>query len=276
MPPPKRSPFLPTRLESIFFAVYPATLLLGSLFSLLDPAARSAPYNALTQSHPPEAAPSYFARKRNLFNIFFVKLGWFWTTLAFVVFLFSYGGPVSVLTPRRVQGLLRYALVTLWWVAVTRWFFGPPLIDRTFTLTGGTCQDNETIATGAACKAVGGRWSGGHDLSGHVFMLVLSSAFLWMEVIWVALQAAGAPEERVVASATEGSEIKNARSETQSVDLRQQGQGDLQPGFSIAAVIFGLSWWMLLMTAAYFHTWFEKVLFQHLKLVVHLFSFLLC
>lgn len=259
MPPPSRSPLLPTRLESIFLAVYPATLLLGSLFSLLDPAARSAPYNPATQSHPPEAAPSYFARKSNLFNIFFVKVGWFWTTLAFIIFLFSYGGPVSLLTPRRVQGLLRYALVTLWWFAVTQWFFGPPLIDRTFRLTGGMCQENATIATGAACKALGGSWRGGHDLSGHVFLLVLGSAFLWMEVIWVALRAQGAPEERVVASVTEGSEIKSAESETQDADPRQQGQRDLQPGFNIAAAVFGLSWWMLLMTAAYFHTWFEKV-----------------
>lgn len=255
----QRPPLLPTRRESILFALYPATLLLGSLFSLANPAARSAPYNPATRSHPPELAPSYFAQKRNLFNVFFVKVGWFWTSLAFAIFLFSYGGPPALLTPRRLQALLRYALVTVWWFAVTQWLFGPGLIDRLFTFTGGMCEYNATIATGAACKAVGGRWLGGHDLSGHVFILVLSSAFLWMEVILVTLRAGGVPEERVVASAVEGSSVSIAATESQDDMAPPRDPGDPRAGFTMAASVAGLSWWMLLMTAAYFHTWPEKV-----------------
>ena len=38
------------------------------------------------------------------------------------------------------------------------------------------------IQSGPACKAAGGRWYGGYDISGHVFMLVLSSAFLLYEL----------------------------------------------------------------------------------------------
>ena len=33
---------------------------------------------------------------------------------------------------------------------------------------------------------------------------------------------------------------------------------DARRGLSVPLVVAGLSWWMLLMTAAYFHTWFEK------------------
>ncbi len=258
--PQRRSPLLPTATESLLLAIYPATLLLGSLFSLLDPSARSAPYNAATRSHPSEQAPSYFAQKSNIFNILFVKVGWFWTTAAFLFFLLTHGGPVSRVTPRRVQGLLRYSLITTWWAIVTRWFFGPGLIDRLFLWTGGACQADAGIASAAACKAIGGTWLGGHDLSGHVFMLVLSSVFLWQEVLYVALRSAGVEEQRTVASGVVAEDIKSAETERPVPDPRQLGQ---QPGFQwglrLTALMAALSWWMLLTTAIYFHTWFEKV-----------------
>ena len=275
-----RVPFLPTQLEAILLSIYPATLVIGSLFSLLNPSARSAPYNPTTQSHPAALAPSYFAKKRNLFNVFFVKIGWFWTTLAFFVFLFAHPstGPARslVLTPRRVQATLRWGLLTLWWMVVTQWFFGPPIIDRGFRLTGGQCElladpearaemtDTRKLLTHAACKAVGGQWAGGHDISGHVFLLVLGSGFLWMEILPVILRHAGLREERLVAGKTSG--VTSAAMEMQTVgdvgDVdnadEQEKQGSGSGGVNAPLIVAGLSWWMLLMTAAYFHTWFEK------------------
>ena len=42
-----------------------------------------------------------------------------------------------------------------------------------------------------------------------------------------------------------------------------EGDGDQASGIDLATkfslVVVGLCWWMLLMTAIYFHTWFEKV-----------------
>lgn len=278
-PPPKASilsPLFPTSLETLLLAIYPSTLLLGSLFSLLNPPARAAPYSALSQSHPPELAPSYFAKKRNLFNTFFVKLGWFWTTLAFAVFLFmhpSTGPPRTlILTPRRLQAVLRWGLVTVWWAVWTQWAFGPGLIDRSFSLTGGFCEmlqseeekriamgkgvgEVREIFTGAACKLAGGQWRGGYDVSGHVLLLTLGSAFLGMEILPVVLRYAGLREERAVrtqdgAVGKAGAGIGIGDSEVQT----EEGSG-----LGGAVVVAGLSWWMLLMTAAYFHTWVEKV-----------------
>ncbi|KAL8766488.1 MAG: hypothetical protein Q9194_006253, partial [Teloschistes cf. exilis] len=54
--------------ELLLLITYPALLALGSLFSLLDPSARAAPYSATLQSHPADQAPTYFALKRNVFN----------------------------------------------------------------------------------------------------------------------------------------------------------------------------------------------------------------
>ncbi|MCJ1412645.1 hypothetical protein MMC19_006742 [Ptychographa xylographoides] len=271
--PSLRSPVLPTRLEGVLLAIYPATLLLGSLFSLLNPRSRNAPYSARLQSHPPADAPSYFALKKNLFNAWFVKIGWFWTTLAFFLFLFmhpSTGPRLSpVLTPRRLQGLVRYAVATLWWVLVTQWFFGPGLVDRTYKLTGGQCElvrseagrasigGAREVFTAAACRLAGGEWKGGHDISGHVFLLVLGSAFLWFEILPVVMRHAGLREERLVMHA-DGS-VKSAEAEVQMVGGKDEADGEeVAQGVSAPVVVAGLSWWMLLMTAAYFHTWFEK------------------
>ena len=250
------------------------TLIAGSLFALLDPSARAAPYNAATQSHVASTAPSYFAKKSNIFNLYFVKQGWAWVTISYFFFLFTHpstGPPATfAFTPRRLRGALRWAMVTIWWIFVTQWFFGPPIIDRGFLLTGGQCElleqaeagnvDMDTarqLVTSVACKTVGGKWRGGHDISGHVFLLVLGSMFLLQEVIHVALRSPATRDERTIFM--HDGAIKSADVETQpSSGVVIEG-----PRWTLGAkVVFGvvaLSLYMLLMTAAYFHTWFEKV-----------------
>ena len=260
---------LPSRRETLLLSLYPAILALGSLFSLLDPAARTAPYNPVTQSHPPSQAPAYFAKKSNILNLYFVKVAWFWITLAFFVFLFSSASkttstsipgtatPTGTLTPKRLRAVGRWALVTLWWTFVTQWCFGPALIDRGFRLTGGICElaleagiqgqgkgSKTEIFTGQACKSMGGSWRGGHDISGHVFILVLGSAFLILEIlpVWAARWR------------EEGQQQQESENEARDQDEQSEKSGRWP-----LLIVVGLSWWMLLMTAIYFHTWFEKV-----------------
>jgi len=132
-------------------------------------------------------------------------------------------------------------------------------MDRTFTLTGGACQPYpdgyytshrsfgseklsakaEEAFTSAACKIAGGSWTGGHDLSGHTFMLTHASLFLWTELIPTLLDV----------RARFGPTRKNAtmwNTEWWGVNW-------------FVWTILGLWWWMLLMTSVYFHTWPEKV-----------------
>ena len=276
-PPLAGSPFLPTPLEAILLALYPATLLLGSLFSSLHPASRNAPYQAHTQSYAPDQAPSYFARKSNVFNVYFVKIGWFWTTLAFILLVLSHpslGPPLRpTVTKRRVQAAIRYSCITLVWIAVTQWFFGPPIIDRSFKWTGGQCEiiygesrtdqlkraemgDAREVFTHAACKTIGGQWKGGHDISGHVFLLILGSAMLWLELLPAVLRMEGLREARRIT--TGGGLIRSASVEADEQPVSVSQPKDLGIGIKVALVVAGISWWMLLMTAAYFHTWFEK------------------
>lgn len=112
-------------------------------------------------------------------------------------------------------------------------------------------SDKREFFTAAACKLAGGKWKGGHDISGHVFLLVLGSAFLWMEILPVV-----AGRETRMVKRKEGDVITADR---EAEGEREREDKDARRGLSVPLVVAGLSWWMLLMTAAYFHTWFEKV-----------------
>ena len=270
------SPYLPTTPEIFLFLVYPTILLVGSIFGAISLPTRLAPYSPLRQSfYPTHLAPSYFALKKNIFNVFFVKIGWFWVTSAFAVFwiLHSSHGPAFTPTEKRLKALLRWGCVTGWWFIVSQWCFGPPLIDRGFRLTGGKClasieevqelgienTDLGTLATAAACRLAGGKWAGGHDISGHFFLLVLGSAFLSLEILPSILRGRGMTDKRALF--TEEGRVIGAAKDSQ-LD-RERARNDAPAGigkivgFSIGVIL--LSWWMLLMTAIYFHTWFEKV-----------------
>ena len=272
------SPFLPTPLEGALLAIYPATLVFGSLFSSLHPASRHATYLPSSQAYAINEAPSYFAKKSNVFNVYFVKIGWFWITLAFFLLVISHtslGPPLTPkLTKRRLQATVRYLSITAVWVAVTQWFFGAPIIDRSFRWTGGQCavmestsaaamaekaemSDAREIFTHTACKGIGGQWQGGHDISGHVFLLILGSAMLWMELLPAVLRMEGLREARRIV--TKGGLVRSASVETHERPGNMYVPSELGIGIKGSLVVAGLSWWMLLMTAAYFHTWFEKL-----------------
>ena len=127
-------------------------------------------------------------------------------------------------------------------------------------------SDAREFLTAAACKMAGGKWKGGHDISGHVFLLILGSAFLWLEILPVVMRYAGLREERLIRAG--GGEVVSAEKEVverRAGDGEEEGKGT--SGVSAPVAVTALSWWMLLMTAAYFHTWFEKVWFRPLHLL---------
>lgn len=300
----RNNPYYPTPTETLLLATYPTLLLFGTLFSLLNPSVRSSPYDFVSQSHVQESSPSYFARKDNLFNVLFVKRAWFWITLSFFTFVLTHPGYRA--TERKIRATVRWGLVTTWWIFVTQWFFGPALVDRGFRVTGGKCAvaqakvdmqvkadslpgpvDPEVdvaglkeFVTAAACKAAGGRWMGGHDISGHVFLLVLGSAFLVQEVGWVVVRhywRNRVRDERTVvmhdgavkSAATDLGHDKrwddyspemDEQREVREGEVAVKGMCDaLGHGGTAVLAVVGLSVWMLLMTAIYFHTWFEKL-----------------
>lgn len=302
------SPFLPTSRETLLLAIFPALLLFGTIFSVLSPQTRAAAAAATTAgsasatSHypqSPEFAPSYFARKNNVLNVFFVKRGWFWITVTFFAFVATHPyfaavqkAPSKTLLGRRASAAIRWSLVTGWWILVTQWCFGPALIDRSFRLTGGGCEALQALAddieaeaiqqgragsksaqflnaasSSSACKHAGGKWSGGHDISGHVFLLTLGTTFLAQEIGWVLWR-------KVSATASNGARAVDSRAivmgdgavKSAEVEAAIGGPAIETPAVLSAVLVtrfasgvVGLSLWMLLMTAIYFHTWPEKL-----------------
>ena len=263
--------------SSYYLFIYPILLAIGSLFSVLSPIAfpPNKPFapGVTSDVHSPSSStttPNYFAGKHNLLNIYFVKIGWFWTTLAFTLLQYTTNPPSSQKQTHYIRSLTRYALVTTAWFLTTQWLFGPALIDRSFTITGGHCEfpsvedpgdlplDMHAFASSVACKSRGGRWRGGHDISGHIFMLVLSSAFLFYETYISDTNSSHpsvspAAAEKLAHDLTdeERKAIGGWESET-SARIRVWSR-------RFVWVVIGLDVFMIMMTAIWFHTWLEKV-----------------
>lgn len=108
-----------------------------------------------------------------------------------------------------------------------------------------------------ACKAVGGKWLGGHDISGHVFLLVLGSVFLLEEVYHVLSRERLVKEERIIVMG-DGA-VKSAEEEAEGDDGAMASEEGWPWGVQVAVGVSGLSVFMLAMTAIYFHTWVEKL-----------------
>ena len=264
------------RPSSYLLLVYPVILALGSLYSILSPVAAPptealAPGIASDLNAPHLHESNYFAGKHNVVNIYFVKIGWFWTTLAFLLLQATTRPSPANAQKHYVQSALRYALVTFSWILTTQWFFGPPLIDRSFALTGGHCEpqlhnttslkeavDMTMITSGVVCKAAGGRWRGGYDISGHVFMLVLSSAFLLYELYMSDRDSAHPSVSPRAAAALAHDMTEEERKSVGGWETEWQARVRIWTRYFVYTVV-GMDFWMLMMTAIWFHTWLEKL-----------------
>ncbi|KAG0671675.1 Autophagy protein 22 [Pichia californica] len=185
-----------TKLQILLFAIFPLIILLGQMMSLLS---------------PDETIHNYFTSGGNLINKYFVKQGWFWTLVTY--FNMVYNGIQKRIIQKKtiLISVLRVLLITLGWLLFTQWCFGPPLMDRIFLLTGGHCSNvqqssiptsleklfqrvslnsedisnifNSNCISSSSCRRLKGSWEGGHDPSGHVFLLTLSCCLLVLETI---------------------------------------------------------------------------------------------
>ena len=162
-----------------------------------DPILTSQPHH-LSTTHT-------FASKRSLLNVLFLKWSWAWTTLAFLLLLFT----SSVKRQRTRQRLLQWAFASGAWFILTSWFFGPSLLARLTAASGGECglhigsafvpisqtycsmripvsrathpelfpavfEGSEALSSDTLIPKL----RRGHDVSGHVFLLTLSVLFL--------------------------------------------------------------------------------------------------
>lgn len=226
-----------TILELVIPALYPLALLLGGLIQIVG-----------------GASPSYFSNKRNIINVMLVKQGWFWVTLITGYHAYTIYSRKSVQNTIALRNLvIRYVLATAWWIFFAQWFFGSPLMDKVFVLTGGGCANVDTdkhsfaINSSATCKSVGGRWSGGYDPSGHTFLLAHASLYIWIEILPYIHKYF---KIRSINSANTNKEDSVSRAPAISV-LESLF-------FKLSMAFLAVYWWMLLMTGIYFHSFIER------------------
>jgi len=180
-----------------------ASILLGTLYSVVYGTYLDTSNPLLTNLPHPLSPTHYWATKSNWLNVYFIKKAWGWTT---IVFLTTYS--TSPLSTRTTSRFLKFALGTSIWLIFTGWFFGPALLERVIASTGGECVlslpsgdhislPNEYCFTQkpVAPSDIPGLlttsntllpadWSGkprlrkGHDISGHLFLLTLSTLFI--------------------------------------------------------------------------------------------------
>lgn len=114
---------------------------------------------------------TYFARSDNVFNVYFVKIGWAWTLAASVPFVVLTSRILCCGNTERLlkHHLLRIAIATAFWFVWTKSF---NLIESAY----GRCN-MRSFDTKSTCLKAGHFWNG-FDISGHAFILIYSSLVL--------------------------------------------------------------------------------------------------
>lgn len=224
-----------------------------------------------------EEVYNYYNDKNNIFNQLFVKKGWFWTTILLVAF---YGVLLSKSHPKIENKLkfiqlsvLKYIIATGWWILFTQWCFGLPIMDKIFIYTGGKCTNihpskvkphlasvlsksltdelqefyESKIISSSVCRSLRGHWVGGHDPSGHVFLLIHSSLYLFFEIsqFWPGWPLVISDMKKL------SHDLKLGRFTLHHYIMKN-------PSILVIWLI-GLWWFMLLMTNIYFHSILEKL-----------------
>lgn len=156
---------------------------------------------------------------------------------------------ISNLTRRMalVSHLRRQALSTGYWWLLTQSTLrlplskGPSVAQHILAATGGVCVG----PGGSACTGRTGEFlRGGHDISGHAFLLVHATLLL-ASLVYPTVVA------MTVGPAPPTNELLGARNRV--VPSREM---QLAAGGVVALIL--LWWWMLLMTSMYFHSPAEK------------------
>ncbi|TIC72801.1 hypothetical protein E3Q00_03588 [Wallemia mellicola] len=244
-----------------FIILLSAIVLLGTLYSVY--------YDTFQDTSSAVSfakSATYFATKKNIFNKLFVKKAWGWTTASVLALLVSAPHDERTTNKRwRIVTVSRWVAATSSWFLFTNWFFGDSLLHRIWLITGAQCVREEDNLEGtpatpllvpvnhlecypqplnsadisAPLKAA--KWVGGHDVSGHTFLLMLSAY-----VIFVTLKPCYSHLIRVNSVKDEKAPLQSGLSILHKVAVY----------FSIALLLLWI--WMLLVTCVYFHTPYEK------------------
>ncbi|KAJ8488608.1 hypothetical protein ONZ51_g3432 [Trametes cubensis] len=188
--------------RKVAFAVLTSIVFFGTIYSVSNDTYLDTSNAFITALPHHLHTTHYFASKKNPLNVYFTKKLWAWISVTFLAHYAT--SPPAIRSKVR---LVQYGIATAIWLAFTSWFFGPPVFDRLTASTGGECvlhlpsgavvsvptqycytkstiSVSDTALFPASLVLPDGDWSGvprlrkGHDVSGHIFLLILSTLFL--------------------------------------------------------------------------------------------------
>ena len=122
------------------------------------------------------APESYFSLKSNIFNQYFVKIGWAWTIGLLAPFIY-----LTLMTTHNNYQIITRHLVRLV-IATGVWYIITLLFIRLEEYTGLCMHENKSGLSRKVCVTEKGKWQEGHDFSGHTFLLLYSLLIINEEV----------------------------------------------------------------------------------------------
>lgn len=204
---------------------------------------------------------TYFARKDNIFNVYFVKIAWGWTLIMSVPFVVLTS---STYCCGRRDKILKHLLRIL--IATFSWFLWVRFFSYIESTVGRCNAKGEKYQTKSVCLEKGLFWQG-FDISGHVFILIYSSLVLIEEaraiIGWDGIEDMLRNEEYARASnikETSNNPLRNLNSEDLEVlKLNYQRYSPFVRGLFIGMTALLILWdVMLVSTMLYFHSMVEK------------------
>uniref|UniRef100_A0A1L8DY43 Putative inositol phospholipid synthesis protein scs3p n=1 Tax=Nyssomyia neivai TaxID=330878 RepID=A0A1L8DY43_9DIPT len=218
---------------------------------------------------------TYFARSDNLFNQYFVKIGWFWTLILTIPYTFITSYILCCGDAKRMvkHHIIRIAIATGMWYMWTSTF---NIIESSL----GRCTDRK-FDTKPTCLKAGHLWNG-FDISGHAFILIYSSLMLIEEarpiVNWEAIKEHLRNEEHNRANMDTGA-ARNPLTNLKDGEIARLSYlytryTPLVRVLFIAMTVLQLLWdVMLVSTMLYFHKMIEKVVGGIIAILVWFFTY---
>nr|CAG4651913.1 EOG090X07YX [Triops cancriformis] len=220
---------------------------------------------------------SYFSRKENIFNQYFVKLSWAWTMLlvgSFVYLttrIYCCGDKLKI---RRHFGRLVIATV-FWWFWTTSFAY--------FEENYGYCSKPHVQQSRKSCLSKGATWQT-LSVSGHSFILVYCSLIIMEEakalIGWEGIKDCIRIEEHNRSVLTSDDEKEDTGLELlphEEFDSLKEDYTTFTPyvrSLFILMTVLGVLWdVMLISTILYFHTMVEKFLAAAIAVFVWFFTY---
>ncbi|XP_013777312.2 FIT family protein CG10671-like [Limulus polyphemus] len=229
----------------LFKVEYKVLIYIGTVFLI----------SGICDIFPSAISKSYFSRKDNFINQYFVKRGWGWTLLIVGLFIFltsrTYCRGDKKLISKHMSRLL---------IATVMWFSCTFLFEYIEWLTG-KCEKRD-IETKDLCKKSGHEWQG-FDISGHTFLLIYCGLIIMEEgrciTVWEGIG------KQIVQNYVFEANIRNSTlrrlSENEISELRKSYK-KLTPFVQLTFVLMTillLMWDVMLMaTIVYFHSIAQK------------------